>query len=156
MEAIRRLYRYNWTMRDAWFAWLAERPEDLLTREFVGGRRGFAANLVHVVGAETRWMQRMQGQTATEDDFESCRTLQALRALDADRRAVTHAFLAGLKPADLDRAFTFKGRTVTWQAALLQAATHEIHHAGQLFVWAREAGHAPPDSSLFALDLGWA
>ena len=152
LEPFLRLFRYNWTMRARWFDWLQARPTELVTRQFAGGLHSFANNLTHIIGAETRWVERMRGQPATRDDFGPYQSLEAVRRLDAERRPAVRAFLAGLRPEDLPRRCEFHGRTLSWQTVLLHAATHEVHHIGQLYVWAREAGVEPPSSALFEID----
>ena len=152
MEPLLHLFRYNWAVRRRWFDWLEARPAELVTRPFAGGLHSFAANFTHIIGAENRWVQRMRGQPATADDFAPYQSLAAVRRLEAERRPAVEAFLAALRPADLEHAFDFHGKTITWQTALLHAATHEVHHVGQLYVWAREAGEAPPACGLYEID----
>ena len=48
------LFRYNWQVRDEWFRWCQEVPEDELFAMRTGGVGGILHTLFHVVDVE-RW-----------------------------------------------------------------------------------------------------
>jgi len=142
---MKRLYAYNWAVRKEWLDWCAAvAPEELL-RERTGGQRGILRNLFHVVDVEYSWLRYLQGESEFDEPFERHASLDAVRALDR----TFHGPVVAL----LDAALRDPGRLVSmpWDPAqrypvsdvLAHAAAHEIHHVGQLSVWARELGREP-------------
>lgn len=147
------LFRYNWQVRDEWFAWCKEVPEDELTRQRVGGVGSILKTLFHIVDVEQSWIRALQGNPDIEYSFESYPTLARVMELSRHCRAEVEPFIMNWRPDMESRVLTGTKHdgtpfSYTYGEVLRHVIVHEIHHIGQLSVWAREMGRAPVSANL--------
>lgn len=152
------LFRYNWMVREEWYKWCEELPEEELLKERIGGMGGILKTLVHIIDVELSWIRDMEGKPDFRADFLEFGTLQKIRELDARFRPEVEQFVLawheGLEQNILkdERA---DGRVIedAWGEIMRHIIAHEIHHSGQLSVWSRELGRKPVSANLVGRGL---
>lgn len=56
---LRSLFDYNWQVRNDWFAWCAELPQEELVKKRHGGMQTFIHTLYHVIYCEHIWVSQL-------------------------------------------------------------------------------------------------
>lgn len=144
------LFRYNWQVRDEWFAWCEGVPPEELTRQRTGGIGSILRTLFHVVDVEQAWiLQGLQGRPKFHYRYENYHSLDTVRELSDDCRPKIKGFVANWSGELEER----KLDDFTYGEVLRHVIAHEIHHMGQLSVWAREIGREPVSANLIGRDL---
>lgn len=150
------LFAYNWQVREEWFAWAEALPELELARPRTGGQKSISANLFHVVEVEEYWLSVLQGTPLERAEFAG-ENLPEIRKFSELVKPQTQAFLLRLTPEqktqNVSRLRNGTLETYTIAEVLAHMAAHEIHHMGQLSVWSRELGLAPPSANLIRRGL---
>ena len=104
--------------------------------------------LFHIIDVEWSWIRLLQGKPDFQESFEEHNSLQKVRGLDAKFRVEVEEFVrnwdVGMESNLLHDSFP-DGRTeiFTWGEVMRHVIAHEIHHIGQISVWAREIGKKP-------------
>ncbi|MGG1630791.1 DinB family protein [Rossellomorea sp. NRS-1567] len=145
------LFSYNWQLREEWFDWCREIDQYELTKERTGGMGSILKNLFHVVDCEQIWMNQLQGKPVAKKDFHTISTLDEVIEFSETTRQQTESLLSLWTSAYGKKEFNMtsrSGRTYnfTYKKVMQHVVTHEIHHIGQLSVWAREVGKKPVSS----------
>ncbi|WP_053374507.1 DinB family protein [Paenibacillus sp. FJAT-27812] len=152
------MFRYNWQVREEWYRWCEDVPEEELLRSRTGGVGGILHTLFHIVDVEWSWIRAIQGKSDFQESFEGYRTLKKVRQLDAEFHAEVEAFVRSWDVSMEKRPFYDErpdGSVVidAWGEIMRHVIAHEIHHVGQLSVWARELGKKPVSSNLIGKGL---
>ncbi|MCA1058934.1 DinB family protein [Rossellomorea aquimaris] len=147
------LFTYNWQVRDDWFEWCRDIDPEELLKERTGGMGSILKNLFHVADCEQIWMNQLQGTPVIRKNLHSISTLDEVIGFSRETRQQTENFLSLWTPAYEKKEFTMTSKsgnsyTFTYKKVLQHIVTHEIHHMGQLSVWAREIGIKPVSSDL--------
>jgi len=151
-------FRYNWQVRDEWFAWCRALSEEELLRPRTGGLGGILHTLFHVVDVERMWIADLTRVPVTPNRFEEFERLQRVMDLSRLARPSAEALVRRWRP-ELDGQVvtgTYEdGRpySVRVGEGLRHVIAHEIHHVGQLSVWSRELGRVPVSASLVGRKL---
>lgn len=139
------LFQYNWQVRDDWFSWCEAVPEEELLKPRVGGVGSVLRTLFHIVDVEQAWiLQGLQAKTEFHYRFEDYKLLDSIRGLSNTCRPHIRGFLQNWS-GDLE---VHKLDDFTYGEVLRHVIVHEIHHIGQLSVWAREIGREPVTANL--------
>ncbi|MFE4711918.1 DinB family protein [Paenibacillus sp. NPDC056722] len=152
------LFRYNWMVREQWYRWCEDVPEEELLKVRTGGVGSILKTLFHVADVEWSWIQSIQGKPDFLEDFNLYQSLAQVRALDARFRHDVEGFVLGWRE-ELERKMFAdllpdgRVRSLAWGEVLRHVIAHEIHHMGQLSVWAREIGKAPVSANLIEKGL---
>ncbi|OBZ12148.1 DinB family protein [Bacillus sp. FJAT-26390] len=152
------MFRYNWQVREEWYRWCEDVPEEELLRSRTGGVGGILHTLFHIVDVEWSWIRAIQGKSDFQESFEGYRTLKKVRQLDAEFHAEVEAFVRSWDVSMENRPFYDErpdGSVVidAWGEIMRHVIAHEIHHVGQLSVWARELGKKPVSANLIGKGL---
>lgn len=138
-----KMFHYNWQVRDEWFAWCEDLPEEELAAEAGWRRWKHSGNAVSYRRRGMGWIRVIQGKPDFQEPLEQYNTLAKAKALSAEFHKEVADFLdtwtddmEGLPVTDGTRHFTAG-------EILRHVIAHEIHHIGQLSVWSRELGRAP-------------
>ena len=152
------LFRYNWMVREDWYRWCEDVDEEDLLAERIGGVGGILHTLFHIIDVEWSWLQILQGKPDFQENFKDYRSLQKIRELDAKFRIEVEQFVREWDESMENRLFQETmpdGRvdTDTWGEVMRHVIAHEIHHIGQLSIWARELGKKPVSANLIGRGL---
>ncbi|MFD6208888.1 DinB family protein [Peribacillus sp. NPDC060253] len=152
------LFRYNWMIRADWYHWCEEVEEEELLRTRTGGVGSILQTLFHIVDVEWSWIRLLQGKKEFNESFENYKSLGKVVDLDLAFQTEVKDFVYRWKDEMGDKLFYDTmpdGRIVTdtWGEIMRHVITHEIHHAGQLSIWAREVGKKPVSANLIGRGL---
>lgn len=147
---MRMLFRYNWQVRDDWFSWCESLPEEELLKQRVGGVGSVLKTLFHIVDVEQAWiLQGLQSKPEFHYRYEDFQSLAAIRSLSDSCRPRVWDFVKAWS-YDLENN---KLDNFTYGEVIRHVIVHEIHHVGQLSVWAREMGQKPVTANLIGRGL---
>ncbi|AEW55684.1 DinB family protein [Bacillus anthracis] len=149
------LFQYNWQVRDDWFKWCEQLSEKELHRKRVGGVGSILETLLHIVDVEYGWISALQGKEDNEPQFQDYQSIQKVKALSDLYKRELDDFLqlwsSSLECKILKASWTDK--TYTYGEVLRHVIVHEIHHIGQLSIWARELNLQPVSANLIGRGL---
>ncbi|MFG0211695.1 DinB family protein [Brevibacillus porteri] len=147
---MRMFFQYNWQVRDEWMEWCKQLSSDELLRERTGGAGTILYTLFHIADVEYSWLRGVQGKPDIQVSYEDYKSLEKVKALSDAWRIELRDFIENwsdemenetVKVAWDDEVYT-KGEL------LRHVIAHEIHHMGQLSIWARELGIAPVSANV--------
>lgn len=144
------LFCCNWEVRDEWFDWCEQLPTEVLLSPRVGGRGSILYTLFHIVDVEYSWICALQSKPDFEPLFNDYKTLDKVKHLSDSTRHDIESFLNTWTVDSEEETVTvswIRGQ-FTKGAVLRHVIAHEIHHTGQLSIWARELGLQPVSASL--------
>lgn len=152
------LFEYNWNIRDKWIEWCQGLSEEDLLKDRVGGHQGILQTLFHIVDVEHRWIRGLVNEKPVKYNFEDYNTLDALIKFSNNTKENSREFLESYtteKNNNILSGVNNKGENVSYLfiEILLHLSVHEVHHIGQLSVWARELGEDPVSANLIGLNL---
>ncbi|MDR2993831.1 MAG: DinB family protein, partial [Bacillus cereus] len=128
--------------------------EDLLC-ERVGGVGSILETLFHIVDVEYSWISALQGEEDRELQFKDYQSIQKVKALSNLYKRELEGFLqswsSSLECKILEASWTDK--TYTYGEVLRHVIVHEIHHIGQLSIYARELSLPPVSANLIGRGL---
>jgi uncharacterized damage-inducible protein DinB len=137
---------------------LLDLATELSPAEFVRELPGFGQpsvrdQLAHIIGAEERWVHRLQDLPLPRWSTAEYSTVESLRSAKQRVKAATVAYVDRLPDADLNAALI--QRPKDWIGTLRSPAyilhhivTHAFHHKGQVVAMCRLLGHPAPDTDL--------
>jgi uncharacterized damage-inducible protein DinB len=140
-----KFFEYNWQIRDEWLEWCSELTKEDLLKERIGGVGSILHTLFHIIDVECSWVRGIQGIDDEEAQFEDYRTLEKVKELSAAYRNEMIDFLKTNLEERKDEVVTvpWDDDHHTIDGILHHIIIHEIHHIGQLSVWARELNLMP-------------
>lgn len=151
------LFEYNWQVRDDWFAWCRTIPEHELLHPRVGGVGGILQTLFHIVVVEYSWICDMTGHPDIENRYERQTSLDEVVSLSTSLHPIVKDFVSNWTDEQERQTVTVRlaGEIQTFRRGevLRHIIAHEIHHIGQLSVWARELGREPVTANLIQRGL---
>ncbi|CAG9620179.1 DinB family protein [Sutcliffiella rhizosphaerae] len=147
---MQKLFQYNWQVREDWFNWCETVPEADILKERVGGVGGVLHTLFHIVDVEYSWILNMKGEVVPDvPPFKEYASLHKVREFSREyHHKVVRPFVYSWKDEmekktllDTDSS----GQTSIYKQGeiMRHILAHEIHHIGQLSIWAREIGKKP-------------
>ncbi|WP_429841369.1 DinB family protein [Brevibacillus sp. FIR094] len=148
-------FQYNWQVRDEWMEWCKQLSPDELLRERTGGAGTILYTLFHITDVEYSWLRGIQGKPDIQVSYEDYKSLEKVKELSDAWRVELRDFIENwsdelenesVKVAWDDEVYT-KGEL------LRHVIAHEIHHMGQLSIWARELGIAPVSANVIGRGL---
>ncbi|SDC85318.1 Uncharacterized damage-inducible protein DinB (forms a four-helix bundle) [Terribacillus halophilus] len=151
-------FRYNWIVREDWYHWCEELREEELLQNRTGGKGSILHTLFHIVDVEWSWIRLLQGKTNLEENYDAYKSLKMVRKLDAEYHLEVEKFVNGWDASMENRIYYDTlpdGRVVTdtWGEIMRHTIAHEIHHIGQLSIWAREIGKKPVSANFIGRGL---
>ncbi|MGV3466616.1 MAG: DinB family protein [Heyndrickxia sp.] len=152
------LFQYNWLVRDEWFEWCKSIPEEELLKPRTGGVGSILKTLFHIVDVEYSWIRHIQGKSEFEEPFEHYNSLEKVIELshqfhhevETYLQTITHEIEETIIPTERGDGSI---QDFTVGEILRHSIVHEIHHIGQLSVWARELDRAPISANLIGRGL---
>ncbi len=141
------LFQYNWQVRNEWFEWCKQVPEDELYAKRTGGVGSILKTLYHIVEVEYSWIQILQGKPDIEEAFHKYDTLQEVIDLSEEFHPEVEEYIQNWSK-QMEEELDLRFNKFRKGEVLRHMITHEIHHSGQLSVWSREIGRKPVSSNL--------
>lgn len=155
MVKLIKLFQYNWIVREEWFERCKQIPTEELLRNRTGGAGSILYTLFHISDVEYSWIRGIQGKPDIQVEFENYKTLEQVKELSDSWLKETKAFLN-----TWSNDFENERVSVPWSEGrytkgeiLRHVIAHEIHHMGQLFIWAREIGLQPISANVIGRGL---
>ncbi|OWA33621.1 damage-inducible protein DinB [Saccharibacillus sp. O16] len=137
-------FEYNWLVREEWLDWCEELSEEEWQKQRVGGHQSFVKTLIHIVDVEHAWIRGLMGDPEQHYDYEAYRSLADVRRLSAEAAAEIRPFVQSWTDEWEEKSM----HGFAYGDVMRHAIAHEIHHIGQLSVWARELGRKPITANL--------
>ncbi|MFC4812461.1 DinB family protein [Paenibacillus sp. GCM10023250] len=153
-----KLFEYNWQVRQDWFAWCQDVPEEELLRQRTGGIGGILHTLFHIADVEYSWLSVLQGKPEFTEPFDNYAGLRRVTELSARFHEEVRPFVMAWTGEMEDRVLSEiapGGEPVSFKHGeiMRHVIAHEIHHIGQLSVWSREIGKVPVTANLIRRGL---
>lgn len=147
------LFTYNWMIREEWFSTLKNVPHNELTKERVGGMQSILRTLFHIVQVEHNWICDLKGIPISNLDYESYsehlnQIVRLSHELHKDVQHYVEKWDGSLEYKELKLIEPWGTIHCTYGEAMRHVIAHEIHHIGQLSIWAREMGIQPVSANL--------
>ncbi|WP_442789554.1 DinB family protein [Paenibacillus sp. CAA11] len=144
------MFQYNWKVREEWFELCKQIPAEELVRRRVGGAGSMLYTLFHIADVEYSWVRAVQGKPDIEVDYEHYKDLARLKQLSDGWKAEVREFLKSWNPEDEEIIVTvpWSEERYTQGEILRHVIAHEIHHMGQMSLWARELGFEPVSANV--------
>lgn len=150
------MFRYNWQIRDQWFERCKDVPVDELLRERTGGVGSILHTLYHIVVIEAIWILGLQKKAPLSYDYSAFDKLDMIKQLSGSLRGEIEQFILSLTPEIENKVLAGvrngKPFRFLYGEVVRHVIAHEIHHIGQLSVWARELEIEPVSANLVIID----
>lgn len=143
-------FQYNWQVRDEWLEWCKQLTTEELLMNRVGGVDNILNTLLHMIDVEYSWIRAIRGEQDVALQCGDYPTIEKVKSLSDTCRTEHEGFLKTDVHVLLNTIVIVpwdQGR-FTVREILHHVIAHEIHHIGQLSVWAREL-HKQPVSASF-------
>ena len=145
-------FEYNWQVRNAWFALCKTIPRNILYEKRIGGIGCFAETFFHIVKVEYDWICDLQQQPIRDLDFQNFQNFEDIVQLSKELNFTVKKYIKDWSSEKESKILhmDFGGGNYihcTYGEALRHLIAHEIHHIGQLSIWAREIKITPINSN---------
>jgi uncharacterized damage-inducible protein DinB len=151
---LERLYDYHYWATKKLFTVVSQLTPEQFTQPVAGSYGSVRNTLVHVLSAESGWLDRCggppRGERLNPEDYP---TVESLVAAWTKIEGYMRAFLSGLKDDDLTRDVEFAfgsgpKHSVPVERLMQHAALHAVHHRGQVALLLRMLGYVPGNFDL--------
>lgn len=147
------MFYYNWQVRDDWFHWCENLSTEELAKKRIGGMGSILKTLFHIIDGEQLWINQMNNTPVIQKNIDTILTLQDVKDFSHSTKSVVENFILSWEKEKEDRLLHIikKDGTVlsfTYGKVIRHLISHEIHHIGQLSIWARELDRKPVNSDL--------
>ncbi|PEJ82433.1 DinB family protein, partial [Bacillus toyonensis] len=109
----------------------------------------------HIVDVEYSWICDLKGKEVDEPQFKDYQSIQKVKALshlyNKDLEGFLQSWTEDLENKILKVSWTDK--EYKYGEVLRHVVVHEIHHIGQLSIWARELNLQPVSANLIGRGL---
>lgn len=145
-------------VREDWYHWCEDVPLEELLRKRTGGVGGILHTLFHIIDVEWSWIRVLQGKPDFQENFEEYQSVEKIRMLQATFRQEVEDFVNDWDENKENRILydpqpDGSVATDTWGEVVRHMIAHEIHHMGQLSIWAREVGKKPVSANVIGRGL---
>ncbi|MER1956970.1 MAG: DinB family protein [Solibacillus sp.] len=151
------LFLYNWQVREDWLNWCQTISEEEFHKERIGGMKSIRETLIHIVDCELLWLNSLVEKPIIFENRTAINALSDICTYSDFVKSHTESFIEQLPSQYENNIIEVKRRDgtilhFTQKKILAHMMTHEIHHIGQLSIWARELGLKPISSDLIIRD----
>lgn len=154
-----KLFKYNWQVREEWLNWCSSVSAEELLKTRTGGYGSILKTLFHIIEVEHSWTVMLRGNPDPgEPPFDSYASLTRISEYSAKCHEEIAPLITKWCQSDQDSVNDQQEESETAQGpslgdVLRHMIAHEIHHVGQLSVWAREMGVNPVSANLIGRSL---
>lgn len=147
---MQQLFSYNWQVREEWFEWCEELSCDDFFLLRNGGQRSFYRTFLHLLDVEKSWVLAIEGKPDEPITADDASTLAELKDLSARQQKELNRFFTGITKEAVTQIVSpaWTQHSYSVNVILQHLIAHEIHHIGQLSVWARELNRQPVSADL--------
>ena len=147
------LFKYNYQVREDWFNWCESLPEEEFHKERIGGMKSIRETLIHVIDCELLWLNSLIDEKIVFERRQLLKQLSEIKEYSTFVQSYTEQLIEQLPSDYKNKLIEVQRRDgsileFTQKKILAHIITHEIHHIGQLSVWAREMQRKPISSDL--------
>lgn len=151
------LFLYNWQVREDWLNWCQTISEEEFHKERIGGMKSIRETLIHIIDCELLWLNSLVEKPIIFENRTAINALSEICTYSDFVKSHTESFIEQLPSQYENNIIEVKRRDgtilhFTQKKILAHMMTHEIHHIGQLSIWARELGLKPISSDLIIRD----
>ncbi|UOE92171.1 DinB family protein [Alkalihalobacillus sp. LMS39] len=148
-------FHYNWQIREEWFEWCESLSEEELLIQREGGVNSFIYTFFHIIDAEYSWLRGVLGKSDIAFTFTDYNTLEKIKILSHQTKHEILQWMPLLVSDDGAKKVevSWDENLYTKDEILHHVIAHEIHHIGQLSVWARQMGHKPVSANFIGRNL---
>jgi uncharacterized damage-inducible protein DinB len=148
-------FEYNWQVRDEWFDWCNQLTIGELLKDRKGGVGSILNTFFHIIDVEYSWLRGIQGKEDVVVQFADYNTLDKVKSLsDTFRKEIAEFLKSNLDELKKELvSVPWDEDKYTVDEILHHIITHEIHHIGQLSVWARELELSPVPANFIGREL---
>ncbi|MBD3922164.1 DinB family protein [Paenibacillus sp. PR3] len=150
------LLLYNWEVRDDYIRSFEELSIEELVKDRHAGQGSILKTLVHIIDVEYSWICAIMGKPEILFDVADYGDLPSIASLSNRLRAEIREDLNILNLSSLEQESIippWMTQPLSKAEILMHLIIHEIHHVGQLSLWARELGITPPNSNFIGRDF---
>jgi uncharacterized damage-inducible protein DinB len=146
---VKTLFEYNWEVRDEWLEWCRKVPDAELKKERTGGVGSILKTLFHMIDVEISWIYAILEKEEFQPEYDEYQELEKICDFSRQyREEMRDAIDQILQDANSPVYINWWNQTFLKGEILRHIIAHDIHHAGQLSVWAREIGVEPVSATL--------
>lgn len=150
------LFLYNWQIRHEWLNWCESISGDELLKQRTGGIGNILHTLVHIIDVEYSWIRGLKGFPDMEIPFEKYKSVQQVKELNNSLHEEVRLYISNwIEEMDHEKIkIVWSDDLYTKGEIMRHIIAHEIHHIGQLSIWARELGKKPVSANFIGRNLG--
>lgn len=143
---------------EEWIEWCDRLSKEELNKRRTGGMGSILHNLFHVIDCEQLWINQLQETVITQKNMKAITNSDEIKEFSNSTKKVSKRFIREYEKSNENNIFTYTSKSGekkqwTYNKVLYHIITHEIHHIGQLSIWAREIGKEPISSDLIFKDI---
>lgn len=155
MKQLKQFFYYNWQVREEWFEWAKQVSAEDLLKQRVGGFNNILHTLLHIVVVEFDWINDLLGGEVIEFQLEDYQTINDVINLHQHWHPMIRNFVENWTDNLSDKQLVIEGgkRVFSYGEVMKHVIVHEIHHIGQLSIWARELGLSPVQANYIGRGL---
>lgn len=148
-------FLYNWQVREEWMAWCETLPKEELMKERTGGVKGILTTFVHIIDVEYSWIYGLKGIDVKEFTLEEYDTLEKIIELSNRTKQELRSIIEEEIKESLAESIkvSWHEQLYTRGEIIRHVIAHEIHHIGQLSVWARDLNKQPISPNFIGREL---
>ncbi|WP_337100082.1 DinB family protein [Paenibacillus sp. YIM B09110] len=149
------LILYNWEVRDEYMKVFETVSYEELVKERNAGLGTIWKTLLHITDVEYSWIRAIFNKPDVPLNFDSYPDLQSLSLLSSQLREEIKEYLklwTDEEAADKINP-SWMQESYSKEEILKHVVVHEVHHIGQLSIWARELGIVPASSNFIGRNL---
>jgi uncharacterized damage-inducible protein DinB len=143
-------FQYNWQVRNEWLEWCKQLPDEELRKQRIGGVGTILQTFLHIIDVEYSWTRAIQDKEDIYFTFSDYSTIEDVQRLSETCQNEIAAFLqsGNGNKRDMVKPSWIENAAFTKEEILHHIIAHEIHHIGQLSIWAREMGLKPVSANV--------
>ncbi|OPA74793.1 damage-inducible protein DinB [Paenibacillus selenitireducens] len=149
------LFYYNWQVRDEWFKALETVPDTELWRERNGGLGSFLKTMLHLIDVEYSWVRAVNNETDIPIQMDEYKDLKSVKELSDRLRMELRVFIEQWQDEmEYEQVTSSWGGETFYKSEIMRhVIVHEVHHVGQLSIWAKEIGIPVVSANFIDRDL---
>ncbi len=155
MCKMKSLFSYNWQVRDEWFQSLRELSNEELNKDRKAGVGSIQETLLHIIDVEYSWIRAifdLPDVVHTRDEYQDLDSIKSLS--DQYREEILEFLDHWTEIMEYDEIKPIWDSGVYKKGEILRhLIAHEIHHIGQLSIWAKELGLKQVNANFIGRDI---